>query len=766
MLVPQKIKSEKKPQARGFNPHAMAQAQALNQQPDSIPAMMKPGEYVLPPDTVAAMGGPGALDATVAQTHTPANAGAIVPQGFEPRLFFSSGGLAQDEEQNPKPISPTNIYPQGSPSAGANVYGGAIDAAKSAVSAAANPQGGQPLVKGAAQMFGQREELQQQGRERWDASVAARQPAPTQPAQPVGLPAAAAAPTPRAQFVADQNQKLAAANTQLAERTAQLNERYKPAPNSPTNTFPANRMPVENVQPQQAPTAPAVTSGFASAQDGMTNDFGRQPSSPTPMAAAAPSTAQKTPASDPQSRINEQIANAQRQRAEGIAAVQRGQAYDSTARQQLGPQSTADTGPTSFTGDVLRTAGQDAQAAWQRGGAEGVGAAAGALVRGSMATPGAIAVDAVDSVVNGPIGQGIGGFARGLFGGAGQQPASAAPAQKSSAGSTGAAAPERTPEQLAKQLGGLDRQHAQNVQLQAAARTPEQARAEVQQTEGLAQVRGLPGVYQHGRGQYSDNPEGMGFATGFTGQPSAQNMQAANALASQQQAQSMGRIAMQQQAQQQMQQPRGFAAPQIDHSGNSSASKDELRRLRWAAESAMANAPRKKYAMQHPAVMAYQAALQGDTAARYGGQAGLEAKTNDTNASLQREQMQQQGANQRDAGRLYLDQQRVGMEATTKGFDVRQAQRKENAQLAWEKASPEQRSVIKERYPDLFGNEDKKKPYSFDVVRGSSDPVTGRREGDYAFVFDPNTGQHLQVQIGGGAAVPTAAPQEASKSVL
>ena len=48
MLEPQKTKPEKKPQARGFHPHAMAQAQALNQQPDSIPAMMKPGEYVLP----------------------------------------------------------------------------------------------------------------------------------------------------------------------------------------------------------------------------------------------------------------------------------------------------------------------------------------------------------------------------------------------------------------------------------------------------------------------------------------------------------------------------------------------------------------------------------------------------------------------------------------------------------------------------------------------------------------------------------------------
>ena len=116
VLQPEKTKPQKKPQARGFHPDAMAQAQVLNQQPDSIPAMMKPGEYVLPPDTVAAMGGPQALDATVAQTHTPTNAGAIVPKGFEPRLFFSSGGLAQEEEQ--KPISPSNIYPQGSPSAG------------------------------------------------------------------------------------------------------------------------------------------------------------------------------------------------------------------------------------------------------------------------------------------------------------------------------------------------------------------------------------------------------------------------------------------------------------------------------------------------------------------------------------------------------------------------------------------------------------------------------------------------------------------------
>ena len=180
-------------------------------------------------------------------------------------------------------------------------------------------------------------------------------------------------------------------------------------------------------------------------------------------------------------------------------------------------------------------------------------------------------------------------------------------------------------------------------------------------------------------------------------------------------------LVREQQEQQQMQQPRGFASPQIDHSGNSSASKDELRRLRWAAESAVENAPRKKYAMQHPAVMAYQAALQGDTAARYGGQAGLEAKTNDTNAGLVREQMQQQGANQRDAGRLYLDQQRVGMEATTKGFDVRQAQRRESAQKAWQKATPDQRSQLQKMYPDLFGENSENLRNNFMAVGGGQE---------------------------------------------
>lgn len=640
--------------ARGFHPHAMAQAQALNQQPDSIPAMMKPGEYVLPPDTVQALGGPQALDATVAQTHTPANAGAIVPKGFEPRLFFNNGGLAQDEEQKPKPISPTNTYPQGSPSAGANVYGGAIDATKSAVSAAANPQGGQPLVKGAAQMFGQRQELQQQGRERWDASVAARQPAP---AQPVGLPGAASA--------------------------------------SPS-------------------AAPAVTSGFASSQDGMANDFGRQPSSPTPMASAAPSLAPKTPASDPQSRINEQMANAQRQRAEGIAAVQRGQAYDSITQQQR----------------------QQAYDTWQ-----------------STRQPGILPQPRSDMR---------------------QQEAEKAYSD-TLAGRIGVATPSSPPEQLAKQLGGLDRQHAQNVQLQAAARTPEQARAEVQQTEGLAQVRGLPGVYQHGRGQYSDNPEGMGFATGFTGQPSAQNMQAANALASQQQTQSMARLqAAERQAAPQARGLQGFEMPRQENAYERENRMRERNRIMGLLQTPMTGDPRRDLTssqrQQLVAQLGQESQERQATERNMFGLAGQQLNAESQRYSTDANTAVGADRNTIDQQRVGLDGQRLGLavqqqqeQSTARGFEIRGAQRREGILQQFDAAKNDQeRAQLQQRYPDVFGNGGS--PWKVSVTPATKN-IDGSTSMGSVIRYNDQTGQVEEVKLN-GAAPPPPAPKEASKRVV
>lgn len=86
------------PLVRGFAPgHEAAKAQAQNQAPDSIPAMVKPGEFVLPPDTVHAMGGKEALQGLVDATHSPAPETAIVPRGFEPQMFFAQGGAPEDE---------------------------------------------------------------------------------------------------------------------------------------------------------------------------------------------------------------------------------------------------------------------------------------------------------------------------------------------------------------------------------------------------------------------------------------------------------------------------------------------------------------------------------------------------------------------------------------------------------------------------------------------------------------------------------------------
>jgi len=52
----------------------------------------------------------------------------------------------------------------------------------------------------------------------------------------------------------------------------------------------------------------------------------------------------------------------------------------------------------------------------------------------------------------------------------------------------------------------------------------------------------VPGVFNHGRGQYSDNPNGMGMPEGFTGRPSAQNDAILQRMSDQSQAESMARV--------------------------------------------------------------------------------------------------------------------------------------------------------------------------------------------------------------------------------
>lgn len=202
--------------ALGFHPGAM-RAQAQNQAPDSIPGMFKPGEFVLPPDTVHAMGGKEALQGVVDATHTPAPDDALVPRGFKPRAFFAQGGAPEDQER--KQMSPTNLYPQASPSAGANIYGAAAQSISArlgssgqfaTVPASIGQQpgrtpapGAMPAASpGAAQADAERQALVDQipaGRGFAPAAAAARPSAsPTVPVPRGFAPGAAAAPVPAA----------------------------------------------------------------------------------------------------------------------------------------------------------------------------------------------------------------------------------------------------------------------------------------------------------------------------------------------------------------------------------------------------------------------------------------------------------------------------------------------------------------------------------------------------------------------------------------
>ncbi|MDN5503426.1 MAG: hypothetical protein L0H10_06345 [Comamonas sp.] len=109
-----------------------ARAQAQNQAPDSIPGMFKPGEFVLPPDTVHAMGGKQALQGVVDATHTPVQSsfGLRAPRasaqkataepglGLKPAVFFANGGAPEDQLRQPgqglapsAAPSPSNTFP-------------------------------------------------------------------------------------------------------------------------------------------------------------------------------------------------------------------------------------------------------------------------------------------------------------------------------------------------------------------------------------------------------------------------------------------------------------------------------------------------------------------------------------------------------------------------------------------------------------------------------------------------------------------------------
>lgn len=144
---------------------------------DSIKARLSNKEYVLPADTVEAVG-VETLDAIKDATHTPVAQTKNAKDNEE--MFFSKGGVVDDEKVQAQ-SKPRGFFPNNSPDAGVNIYAGV---------GPANGFGSSgTLATGAEKVIASQPPVQQ--------PTLNQRPAPA-PQQPAVQPPTAAAPTPAA----------------------------------------------------------------------------------------------------------------------------------------------------------------------------------------------------------------------------------------------------------------------------------------------------------------------------------------------------------------------------------------------------------------------------------------------------------------------------------------------------------------------------------------------------------------------------------------
>lgn len=289
----------------------------------------------------------------------------------------------------------------------------------------------------------------------------------------------------------------------------------------------------------------------------------------------------------------------------------------------------------------------------------------------------------------------------------------------------------------------------------------------------------IPGVYKHGPGQYSDNATGMNFPPGFTGQPSAQNLAAADNLA-------RGFVPGGNASPGQAQAPAGIAAPTVRNSTNDWAARKQLDNMATAASSitnrpewqsgstTIAGSARGFTGTVDPQgkVAAYKAAVANDqalqqaqpgldqTAMRENG--GLQREAVQQQGGLQREQVQQAGANQRSARGFEIDRQRVGLEQQVRGFDIREGQRKEKLYERYDTAkTPEEKAAVAQQIRDLSGKQ-AESPWKVQVTPTTKNADGSTTEGS-VIRYNQQTGQAERVDLGQGGRAGNPAPQDASQ---
>ncbi|CAM4266971.1 hypothetical protein COAQ111491_14110 [Comamonas aquatilis] len=350
--------------------------------------------------------------------------------------------------------------------------------------------------------------------------------------------------------------------------------------------------------------------------------------------------------------------------------------------------------------------------------------AAGTAARTAVQGLGMYGIELADKVATPVIGA-VGKFASGLIGSdasAGQpvQSIAAAPAAPAKAAGTPATVPgdAMTPSLKPGLTNNLGTMPDTPMQAAPAARTT-----------------ALPdGVYQHGRGQFSDQAGSMGFAPGFTGKPSQENDAAAGALdrrtalarmggysyapesntapsspnpsaagtastssgvslapssapssqpapQNQRAASSLAAMNSPILAEQQGGVP-AFNAPSVAHSGNDWSARQRLKDMETSASS-ITNTERwgGRGASHNPAVLNFVDASRADLAAQ-GKVPDMQLKTNEINAGLKRTAMAEAGADRRAtlaesgassraAGQLGLGLRRLSLDQQRAGSEDR-----------------------------------------------------------------------------------------------
>ena len=197
------------------------------------------------------------------------------------------------------------------------------------------------------------------------------------------------------------------------------------------------------------------------------------------------------------------------------------------------------------------------------------------------------------------------------------------------------------------------------------------------------------------------------------------------------------------------------AAPVVRNSTNDWAARKALENAATAASS-ITNDPSRigaRAAALSSDNVAYQAALKNDQALQLA-QPGMDLAAMRENAALQREGMQQSGADQRSARGFQIDNRRAGIEekraateAEARGFDIRQGYRQEKLSERYDAAkTPEEKAAVAQQIRDLSGKQTES-PWKVQVTPTTKNADGSTTEGSI-YRYNTQTGAVERVDAG------------------